>query len=280
MSWFVHVEAHREYLDLFGAMDRQEIGVHCYRHRTFPTFEENASNIDEAAHLLHGAGIDTAGYAAPNGFWNEELARAIEHHGFEYSSEFSLDYDDLPFHPWARGAFMGAVQVPVHPVCIGSFLRVKGTDEAMKRYFRWVIDRKLQEHEPVILYHHPGHEKADVMADAFAHAHDRGLRNVTMGEYARWWRRRDEVRYDASYRDGVITLRFRRHDPDVRIALRAADGAIGFLAGDGEWEVDEIAATPAVPRRVEMPADIMRIRRFDPLLFRHALEDFNSRARQ
>jgi hypothetical protein len=261
-------------------MRDQEIGVHCYRHKTFGTFEENAANIGAARSLIERAGIDPVGYASPNGFWNAGLARAIEQHRFEYSSELSLDRDDLPFHPWARGDFMDALQLPVHPICIGSLLRVKASDDAMKRYFRWTIDRKVQEQEPVILYHHPGHEKADVMADSFEHAQQRGLRNITMGEYARWWRRRLGVRHDISYRDGTIAVRTRIPQGDVALALRGRDGSVGFIEGDGEWREDEIAMIPAPERRVEMPDDIARARGFNPRMLRHALEDFNSRKRQ
>lgn len=282
MTWFVHVEAHREYLDLFRKMERDgaEIGVHCFRHRTFRSFEENEANIAEASHLLRGLGLGIDGYAAPNGFWNESLAAAIEHHGFAYSSEFSLDYDNLPFHPWARGAFMHALQVPAHPICIGSFLRAKGSDESMKRYFRWIIDRRMQEHEPAILYHHPGHEKVDVMEDSFRHARERGLRAITMGEYAAWWRRRGAVRCELSYRDGMIATRYREHDRSVRLALRGGDGSIGFLGEEGEEHRDAIEMIPAPARSVEMPDDIARARRFNPILLRHGIEDFNARARQ
>lgn len=282
MTWFVHVEAHREYLEIFKEMERDgaEIGVHCFRHRTFKGFEENEANIREAAHMLAEIGAEATGYAAPNGFWNEGLAGAIDHHRFEYSSEFSLDYDNLPFHPWARGAFVRALQVPAHPVCIGSLLRVKASDEEMKRYFRWIIARRLEEHEPAVLYHHPGHEKADVMEDSFLHARELGLRNITMGEYAAWWRRRDAVRYDASYHDGTITLRLHEHDRSVSLALRGPDGRIGFIDEDGEHNIDRIEMTPAPERTLEMPDDIAKVRRFNPLLLRYGIEDFNSRMRQ
>lgn len=279
MTWFLHVGAHHDWLDIFRKFEGQEFGVHCFRHRTFRSLEDNSANISEAAHLLREHAIDFTGYAAPNGFWNHGVARAAGNFGFEYSSEFSLDYDDLPFFPWLLGESSKTLQVPVHPVCIGSFLRVKASDEGMKRYFRWIIDRKMEEQEPVLLYHHPGHEHWGVMDDTFRYAKERGLKNMTMGEYARWWIGRSRTRYDAWFADGVVSVRFHDEPRSVKLSLRDPGGARTFI-GAGETRLDEVAWRPRTERRIEVPADIARIRKFNPLLLRHSIEDYNARARQ
>ena len=49
--------------------------------------------------LLRNSGFRMQGFAAPFGTWNDELGRAIVDCGFEYSSEFSYDYDNLPSLP-------------------------------------------------------------------------------------------------------------------------------------------------------------------------------------
>ncbi len=280
MTWFLHVEAHHGWLDRFAAMSDQEMALHGYRHRTFPGYEENLANITEAAALLRRAGIPFTGFAAPNGFWNPELSRAIADAGLLYSSEFSLDYDDLPFHPDLYGEKSPALQVPVHPVCIGSFLRAKAGPEQMKRYFREIIRRKFRAGEPVILYGHPGHEHWEVIADSFAYVRELGVENLTMGDYAAWWLRRAETRFEAFFDGAAVEVRFRGEHDAVRLALHDAVGRIAFIGGDGRWPLDAMEWGPPPAPPEPPPAEIGRVRRWSPTLLRHSIEDYNSRARQ
>jgi len=43
--------------------------------------------------------------AAPFGKWNESIQLTFENIGAAFSSEFSLDYDDLPFYPRVKERF-------------------------------------------------------------------------------------------------------------------------------------------------------------------------------
>ncbi|MEP7217424.1 MAG: hypothetical protein ABI876_00830 [Bacteroidota bacterium] len=280
LTWFLHVEAHREWLDLFREFNEQEIGVHCFRHRTFRSYEENRANISEAMWHLTREGIPFDGCAAPNGFWNPRLQRAIDDLGFLYSSEFSLDYDNFPYHPPMPGGFATALQVPVHPVCIGSLLRVKASGSVMKSYFRWMIDRKLQTSEPAILYHHPGHEHFDVMDDTFAHVRASGMPSMTMGSYARWWNARSAVRFRVELAGDTLHATATGDMTGVAIAVERDTESQGFLDIGAPSRLDDIAWSKRIGQRVAMPADIGRVRRFSPLAFRHGIEDYNSRVRQ
>ncbi len=280
MTWFLHVDAHHEWLDRFGAMGDQELALHGYRHRTFGGYEENLANIMEAAALLKRADIRFTGFAAPNGFWNPALCRAVEEAGLLYSSEFSLAYDDLPFYPDLYGKRSPVLQVPIHPICIGSMLRGKADPEMMKEYFRMVIRRKLQRHEPVILYGHPGHERWDVTADSFAYVRELGVENFTMGEYAAWWLKREETRFDATFNGDSVTVRFRRYRDGVHLALHDGQGRLGFVGADGCWRLSALEWSAPVRSGDPSPADIRRAREWSPALLRHGIEDYNARARQ
>ncbi len=82
--------------------------------------------------------------------------------GFEYSSEFSYDYDNLPSVPRLRHG-EGTLQLPIHPICIGSLKRHSYSDKQMIQYFENVIQRKLASSEPIIFYHHPKDGYYDVL---------------------------------------------------------------------------------------------------------------------
>ena len=44
-SWYLDVKSHSEWLGVFSAMQGQEVGVHCFEHRTFESREENVANM-------------------------------------------------------------------------------------------------------------------------------------------------------------------------------------------------------------------------------------------
>ncbi len=151
MTWFLHGEAHEGWFGHFRKYQAQghEMAVHGYRHATFPTAAQNRHNISRCQALLEQEGLVYEGFAAPYGFWNTGLARAVMDAGFHYSSEFSQAYDTLPFYPYVQGDFSGVLQLPVHPVCIGSLMAARATEAQMKEYFATVICQKLALLEPV-----------------------------------------------------------------------------------------------------------------------------------
>ena len=132
-------------------MKDQEIGVHCYDHFFSPTFSRTLRMFKKQSDTLKKAGIAFKAYAAPYGKWDAEFGKALASLGFEFSSEFSYDYDNLP-----GDTGNGMLQVPVHPICIGSLKRHSYSDEKMIRYFDFVVRRKLAAREPMFFYHHPG----------------------------------------------------------------------------------------------------------------------------
>lgn len=279
MSWFIHVEPQQEMLALFRSFDGDELGLHAWRHRTFRSYEANAANIAEADAVLRAAGIEAKGYAAPLGRWNPGLARAIEERGFEYCSEFGLDYDDLPFHAWNVWRASAALQVPIHPISIGNFLRAKGGDDEMIAYYHSVIDEKLATGEPVILYGHPGHGRLGVIDSIFERISRERIPNLTMGEYARWWRSRLQSRFDASLEETRIVLKSDSRSAATSIRVVAPDGRTALLAHDGAYDLDALQwQAPMIP--IPAPGDLRRARAFSLRLVRHAIEDFNSIIRQ
>lgn len=52
MTWFLDVRSHQRWLEHFAAMTGQEIGVHCFEHRVFESYEENLRNIRRAREML------------------------------------------------------------------------------------------------------------------------------------------------------------------------------------------------------------------------------------
>ncbi len=264
MSWFLDVKSHEEWLQHFAFLSGQEIGVHCYEHRTYDSFDENLKNILHAKRRLEQVGVSSSGFTAPYGSWNPSLAKAIDQVGFEYSSEFSFAYDAFPFFHSDRERMCGALQVPIHPICIGSLRRVGYSDEQMKEYFAAVIDRKLLQNEPLFFYHHPTHHCWDVVRFIFKYVREREITNTTMLEYARWWKTRTSRNLRVSYVDDMLTIEHPHGVNDsvwIRITHpKKKQARIPFAATLNfktlEW--GSVAEAP-IP-----PSDLRRIREFDP----------------
>ena len=279
-TWFLHTDGHIGWLDRFSRFEVGEIALHCARHKTFRSREENAENIARARDAMRRAGLpEPIGYAAPNGLWNHGLAEAIDEARFLYSSEFSLAFDMLPFRPPLHPSkrinhfFYNALQIPIHPVSVGNLARVGISDEEMKTYYRGVIARKIAQEQPLIFYHHPTHERYEVIEDLVAASLQTGALPMTFAEYALWWDKRDAARVSLRLEaDGRLCLESIERDPTVQIGVDYPDGSEGIVWMDGSYRKEEVTSTTTratPPPHTPLPT----LRNFSATVARRALRD-------
>jgi hypothetical protein len=260
-TWFVDTKSQQSWINYFSEMQNQEIGVHCYEHRNYNSYAENYSNIKKAYDLLKDAGIGPRGFAAPFGKWNPTLAQAVRDIGFSYSSEFSYDYDNLPSRSIIYSGLTGTLQIPVHPICIGSLRRQGFTRIEMTEYFINEIEKKLKMREPIVLYHHPTHENLDVVENVFRKIKDLNVPTMKMYEYADWWKKRATVQYGESVLEDVYAQII---NPDGKEKIIFIND--GVTMNDFGWKVK--------PINVPLPDGIARIRKFNKWMLIHKLENF------
>jgi hypothetical protein len=265
LSWFLDVKSHEPWLDHFKYFVGQEIGLHCYEHQSYPMFDANLKNISKGIQGMRRSGLQPAGFTAPYGIWNPELAKAIDESGFEYSSEFSYAYDTLPLFAGAGGMVFHTLQVPIHPICIGSMLKVGYSDARMIEYFDRIIHLKLSRREPLFFYHHPTHRRWDVVRRIVSMP-EQGVENVTLVEYARWWKRRIGVKYSSDISGSEIRIQHSAPSvpDDVWIRIVNPNGEEVILPSKEIIDLRSIATWRKPERQVPPPEDIRRIREFDP----------------
>ncbi len=258
-TWFVDTKSQEKSIKFFKEMHKQEIGVHCYEHKTFPDYEQNIQNIRKAQALLHRSQLEARGFAAPFGIWNEELGRAIVECGFEYSSEFSYDYDNLPvLSRLERGE--GALQIPIHPICIGSLKRHGYNDARMIRYLETVIQRKLAARDPVIFYHHPRDGHHAVLEWLFQEMRQNCIPVKTMHEYTRWWKMRTSSIPEFRYTKGNVHLRGFQRDQSLYVRITQPNGTEAIIPTSKQI-VLETVRWGSKPTQWVMPDDYLRERR-------------------
>lgn len=267
--WFLDTKSHEEWLARFRDFVGQEIGVHCYEHSTFSSYGRNEENLIRAISLLERNGIHPVGASAPYGTWNPAVAGAFEHLGMSFSSEFSLDYDNLPFFPVLNRRSTPVLQLPIHPICVGSMSRAGYTDKEMKNYFHRIIDKKILEREPICFYHHPTHHRWEVIEDVFHYLQAKNIRSLSYSQYAGWWRKRNAYKPRLEYDAKTRTIHTAPVDDNstvhCRIVFPRGEESMTPLQNVTRLDSLERRHQPAQP---PPPADIARVRRFD---FRHII---------
>jgi peptidoglycan/xylan/chitin deacetylase (PgdA/CDA1 family) len=189
-SWFVDTVSENRLQEVYAKMSEQEIGLHCHQHLIHTDYGRNRENIAEGLQRLKKAGISPEGFAAPFGDWNESLHKVLQEFEFLYSSEFALNYDDLPYLPVLNNSRSAVLQIPVHPISIGRLRRSHFSEQDMISYFQNYITIQMQKGEPAIIYHHPSHGYLTVIEKIFRCLKTLNFQNITFSQYAHWWKNR------------------------------------------------------------------------------------------
>lgn len=199
---FVSTHAYGDVPAVLQDLLRVDTQSHGHYHVVYRDPESNLRNLTRADVVLRDSGFEPVGYAAPHGRWNPGLDDAIEAVGYRYSSDFQLDYDDLPFFPWRAdaGRFSRVLQVPVHPICEGLFFDAGATKgKVVADHLVRAVRAKIDAGEPAFVYGHPerrlGRHPEVLAALAESVAGEPLVWRVTLTEFAEWWRWRGEQRW-------------------------------------------------------------------------------------
>lgn len=217
-TWFLHTEAHESNIEDFRAYSEHEFAVHGHRHRYLKERSSLRNNIRQSYSIVSQIRTDRTidGYAEPFGNYHPALSDLLSEHSrlafgihsdqhknmqFLYSSEFGFDANNLPHWPLLT---QGPLQIPIHPVCPGSFTRTTASRDEMKIYFEHQMYLALKREDPLAFYHHPMQAYDDVLEHMFIILEtlkERGLRfrNMTFSEWARWWTKREETTFNVLY---------------------------------------------------------------------------------
>jgi hypothetical protein len=267
-SWFLDVHSHESWLPYFKKFTSQEIGIHCYRHVVHDSVILNKENFAEAKAALERQGLRTEGITAPTGAWNRYIGTAILELEFSYSSEFGYDYDNLPSFPFVNSSFSPVVQLPIHPICVGSMLQSGFLPSDMISYFKQVVDKKRSLAEPICLYHHPTHGHTEVFQEVFKYIHSLKIATMSYSDYALWWKRRSRNRMTVNLNDTDVHLGGNEDEhqwaritmPDSRVTIVPALKTVNLK--NIPFKIPAMTAGPVY--------DSSRVRRFS---VRHIVQD-------
>ncbi len=244
-TWFVDTRDERLLSDVYRNFADHEISLHCEHHAVYASYKKNFDHFTPALEKLQENGITAKGFAAPFGDWNEALGQVIEDLGFEYSSEFALDYDDVPFYPFFNDHFSLVLQIPIHPISIGRLRRSHFTDKEMIKYYKKVIDYNFSHNLPAIIYHHPHHKRLNVIEEIFSYIKTKNVWNPTLLDFSLWWKKRTENNFSCSFTHDLITVN--SSDQDMCYKIITEDGSTATIQPNRENKLDDLNFTKAEP---------------------------------
>lgn len=252
-TWFVETGSSAEWIYRYAEMDNQEIGLHCFKHRISKNYTLNEADMRRGISILKNAGVTPAGYSAPFGEWNTALSKAMEHRHFGYSSEFALDYDNLPFYPSLGERHATVLQVPIHPIATDSLRNARHRSDEMKTYFGNVIEDHVASRLPLLFYDHPANADLEVLDWLFTSVRGMNVPVMTFGEYADWWETRRETGLTAQIDNGILQLSADGVDESVKVIVSQMGGRHLTAEKNGAVKLNEAGWTTSQARPVLKP---------------------------
>lgn len=237
ITWFLHVQAHEDWLNVFHEFEGHEVALHGYEHGTSTSYEQVFNNIEKGLQLLKGAGFSPEGFCVPYGIWNKTLAEVLHKFNFKYSSEFTISYDTAPFYPIHNDEESNTLQIPVHPICTGSLNRKDASLKEMKEYFSQILETKRNRHENVVFYHHPLQTGAEVWNEIFSKVNGLKFTKLSFSEYAAFWEKRISAQCSAIIDTGNNALSFSGELEDVFIQISNSHTSFELVQATEDNEV-------------------------------------------
>jgi hypothetical protein len=232
---FVSTCAYGEEPDVLDDLRRFDTHSHAHYHVVYREPEANRVNLRRALDRLAAAGITGEGFAAPHGRWNVGLNAELEELECDFSSEFQVGYDDLPFFPWVGSRRSSVLQVPVHPICEGLFFDAGARDaEAISSHLIKVVRAKIDAGEPAFIYGHPERRLGrfpEVVTDLARMIADESLTwRIGLSEFVRWWRWRLARSWSLVPRgDGRFEVQLDEWDARYALGLEVVRGSRSAL---------------------------------------------------
>jgi hypothetical protein len=262
-TWFINTSAHGDLLEqLEPGLQKQDIQTHCHRHKVFTSVTENLANMRQAKDLMSRYGFSPVGAAAPYGEWNEPWDQALAELGYQYSSDFTIGYDDLPFRPIVEGRLSPVLQIPVHPIAPGSLLAARMTTGDITRYFAGYIRRQSDRGEACFLYGHPEKlaQLTEPMYRVLMYGRGQCGSTGTLTEFIRWWKVREQAIYELACDQETLTVTPQSGSVDLPLVVEFRERIARVALAENRLRLSGIDWQP-VTRAVPFDQGVLAVRR-------------------
>ena len=270
-TWFVETKSAENRMKQFARMHNQEIGLHCYNHKVSHNYSINQSDIKTGIKILNKANIPFCGYAAPYGEWNISLANAMEEADFTYSSEFTLDYDNLPFYPYLNNRFSSVLQVPIHPICLGRLKNAHHNEDDIINYYKDVIRERIDHNLPIFIYDHPSRGNVKNINWLLQYIRQIDIPIYSFRDYAQWWGKKLETKWFPRFHNDKINIQWEHSNSPIYLLVKKSPQESSIIKLDGNINLLELTwKKEKIPDKLATPMAI-RLKRNRKMLFNDIL---------
>ncbi len=247
-----------------------EIGNHTHTHYVYSSIVRNRPNLELTERILSEVGVTPSGYVGPASFWHASMYDLLHEKGYQYTSSFGVDHDNIPYFPVRNSKEnYDLVEIPFH--CLGDRftkfgVRLDSTE--VTNFFNRLIEKKYMAAEPMAIYGHPDMkgrlgdhpELVNKICKQALSLPDIWTGN--MAELAQWWRTRHAVTaaimIDSS--SGTISGKDFNDETDISWSIYMPDGR-WFLEKSSSLKkgLRFDSLTPRTPLSSPKPSDIGEI---------------------
>lgn len=272
-TWFLHVQAHEQWLEAFKDFNGHEIALHGYRHGTSKSESKIKKNIELGLQKLKEAGFEAEGFCAPYGIWNHGLISALKAFDFSYTSEFTFAGDGIPFQPDEA-----PLQIPIHPISTGSLSRKRYSEPEMANYFEQTVARKSGRFEPVLFYHHPLQPGLQAFKEIFEKVIPQNFIILTFSEFASFWKSRNTCSFEAFYDSDQVNIPT-ISDKEQLVQVCSDHKGFNVMQAENSFEIKKTPEFHYSNSYLPDPDVISELRKRDLRLIKTSLLDWKNRIR-
>lgn len=200
-----YMETSQNYKEQMQSINKDnEIGNHGLVHNIYDDYEDNLKNITGCNDWVEEISGKCTGFVAPRGIWNPTLDMALNEAGFDYSSDFGISFNDLPFRPYINGKPSPILQIPVNPYCVGraeiykqeSSLPPLEDKEVIEYYKEYMKDETGEMGNGLVyIYGHPQGlgKRLNVIEEIFKIVRNENYTIVSLRSFKDWWLFREKI---------------------------------------------------------------------------------------
>ena len=267
-NWFLDVSSHQNWFSIFKDFQNQSFGYHCYKHKIANNYNDLLKDFENAKKYFSQNDFEINSASAIYGKWNLDFAKLYEEKNIKYSSEFSFTYDTLPFFPFTENKIFSTLQIPIHPICIGTLRQSGYSQNEMTEYFINHIDKCLKLNLPIMLYHHPLDKNHEVLQNIFDYIKEKAIPNISYDDYFNFWmaRMNSKIEFDFNQQNNILKI---KSDSDSFFSVSSDENNFHLVNDKDEFNFSNFNFTKK--DIYSFPEDYNRIRDFD---LRHLIQSF------
>jgi len=119
----------------------------------------------------------------------------------------------------------------------------------MIQYYYYLIKHQKLLLEPIVVYHHPAHQKFNVIEKLFMKIEEQNIWKADFSEFADWWEKRSRIRLNQKLVGDKIISESNKEDFFIRINVDKNYALVKYnkeiSLADLDWEKKEVLRIPS-----------------------------------